>query len=96
MKDRQFLWLSSYAVAMALLEAVVVIYIRGVHTGSGPSLSPYSSRTLEIWRETATLVMLGAVGWLAGQRWPDRLAYGLFAFGLWDIWYYIWLKIFID
>jgi hypothetical protein len=24
------------------------------------------------------------------------LAYGLFAFGLWDIWYYIWLKVLIN
>jgi hypothetical protein len=48
---------------------------------------------METWREVATLVMLVAVGWLAGRRGLERLAYGLFAFGMWDIWYYVWLKV---
>jgi hypothetical protein len=78
---------------MALLEAVVVVYIRGLiqMTSERVSLGPYV--TMEVWREVATLVMLVAVGWLAGRRRTDRLAYGLFAFGLWDIWYYLWLRV---
>jgi hypothetical protein len=40
--------------------------------------------------------MLVTVGWLAGQHGPERLAYGVFAFGLWDIGYYFWLKVLID
>jgi hypothetical protein len=52
--------------------------------------------TTEVWREAATLMMLAAVGWLAGRRGGERLAYGLFAFGLWDIWYYVWLWVLID
>lgn len=27
---KRFLWVSAYAIAMALLEAVVVVYIRGL------------------------------------------------------------------
>jgi len=34
-----------------------------------------------------------AVGYLAGRGWPQKLAYFLFAFGLWDIGYYVGLKI---
>ncbi len=90
---KRFAWVSAYAIAMAFLEAVVVVYIRGLLniTNDHVALGPYV--TMEMWREAATLVMLASVGWLAGHRRADRLAYGLFAFGLWDIWYYIWLKV---
>ena len=93
---KRFLWISIYAIAMALFEAVVVVYIRGLlHiTNDHVVLGPYV--TMELWREAATLVMLVAVGWLAGRRPLERLVYGLFAFGLWDIWYYIWLKVWLD
>jgi hypothetical protein len=83
----RFDWVSAYAIAMAFLEAVVVVYIRGLLniTNDHVALGPYV--TMEMWREVATIVMLASVGWLAGRRRADRLAYGLFAFGLWDIWY---------
>ena len=94
--SKRFFWISVFAIAMALLEAVVVAYIRGLHqlTNNQAVLGPYM--TMEIWREGATLVMLIAVGWLTGRQSIERLAYGLFAFGLWDIWYYVWLKVFLD
>jgi hypothetical protein len=93
---QRFLWISMYAVAMALLEAVVVAYIRALLdvTADHVSLGPYVR--MELWREVATIGMLVAVGWLAGRQPLDRLAYGLFAFGLWDIAYYAWLKVLID
>jgi hypothetical protein len=93
---KRFLWVSAYAVAMAFLEAVVVVYIRGLLqiTNDHVTLGPYV--TMETWREAATLVMLAAVGWLAGRKRLDRWAYAWFAFGVWDIWYYIWLKALID
>jgi len=93
---KRFLWVSAYAIAMAFLEAVVVVYIRGLLqiTNDHVTLGPYV--TMETWREAATLVMLASVGWLAGRKRLDRWAYGWFAFGVWDIWYYIWLKVLID
>jgi hypothetical protein len=93
---RRFLWVSAYAIAMALLEAVVVVYIRGLIQVTSDHVAPGPYVRMETWREAATLVMLAAVGWLAGRRRVERWAYGLFAFGLWDIWYYIWLKVLID
>ena len=39
--------------------------------------------------------MLLAVGWIAGTKIQSRLGYSFFAFGLWDIFYYIFLKVFI-
>jgi hypothetical protein len=51
---------------------------------------------MEAWREAATIIMLVAVGWLAGRNRIDRLAYGMFAFAMWDIWYYVWLKVLVN
>ncbi|MDD4871500.1 MAG: hypothetical protein PHR77_13165 [Kiritimatiellae bacterium] len=81
---------------MALLEAVAVAYLRALLRINDSHVALGTYIPMEIGREVATIVMLVAVGWLAGRRRGDRWAYGLFAFGLWDIWYYIWLKVLID
>jgi hypothetical protein len=93
---RRFLWVSAYAMAMALLEAVVVVYLRGLLQITNDHVALGSYFTMEIWREAATLVMLASIGWLAGRRRIERWAYGLFAFGVWDVFYYVWLKVLVD
>ena len=93
---QRFFWVSAYAIAIALLEAVVVAYLRALLLITDEHVALGSYIPLEIGREVATMVMLIAVGWLAGRKGSDRLAYGLFAFGLRDIWYYVWLKVLID
>ncbi|MBI3414785.1 MAG: hypothetical protein HY043_05595 [Verrucomicrobia bacterium] len=85
-----------YALAMAWVESAVVFYLRSLID----RLVPFQPNPLpfaggfgfaEIVREVATMVMLLAVGWLAGRTWRSRLAYALLAFGVWDIAYYLWL-----
>jgi hypothetical protein len=93
---KRFLWVSAYAVAMAFLEAVVVVYLRGLLHITNDHVALGSYFTMEIWREVATLVMLVSIGWLAGRRGIERWACGLFAFGMWDIFYYAWLKVLVD
>jgi len=39
--------------------------------------------------------MLAAVGWLAGRNFRTRLAYALIAFGVWDIFYYLFLAVMV-
>jgi hypothetical protein len=85
---KRFLWVSVYAIAMAVLEAVVVVYIRGLLRITTDHVSLGQYVRMEALREAATIVMLVAVGWLAGRGRLARLAYGLFAFGLWDIFYW--------
>jgi hypothetical protein len=86
--------------AMAAIESAVVVYLRALHTGAAP-LSvlqyelPGQLLTIEVAREAATLVMLIAVAALAGRGVWERFLYFAFAFGLWDIFYYIWLWVFI-
>jgi hypothetical protein len=87
-----------FAIAMAWVEAAVVYYLRTMVN----RIEPYQSNPLplvgglgpvELAREFATLVMLFTVGWLAGRDWRARLGYSAVAFGVWDICYYLFLKV---
>ncbi|MGH7456447.1 MAG: hypothetical protein ACRENG_34175, partial [bacterium] len=89
-----------FAVAMAWVESAVVVYLRTLVD----RLEPYQVNPLplvprlgeaEIVRELATMIMLFAAGWLAGNTRRTRLGYSLIAFGVWDILYYVFLKIIV-
>lgn len=51
--------------------------------------------SLELWRELATLAMLACMAFIAGQRNREKVAYFFLAFGVWDIFYYVFLKVFV-
>lgn len=55
------------------------------------------ARTLrtEVGREAATIVMLLTLALLAGHSFPHALGVFLLAFGVWDITYYLFLKLLI-
>lgn len=93
---RKLLWVFLFAVAFAFVEASVVVYLRAIYYPEGFSfpLKVIVSRHLvvEVCREAATLVMLASVGILAGRNRWQRFGYFCFAFGVWDIFYYVWLK----
>lgn len=89
-----------WAIAFALVEAMVVYYLRklfalqyGLGFEPGDFHFPRDYLPFEQAREAATMVMLLAVGYVAGRTWWQRLAYWLFAFGVWDIFYYVWLYV---
>jgi len=88
--------ISLFAIAMGFLEAAVVVYLRLHFYPNGFSFPltviPENILMVEMTREAATLVMLAAVGWIAGQSSLSRCAYFSIAFGVWDIFYYIFLK----
>jgi hypothetical protein len=46
-------------------------------------------------RELATLVVVLSADWVAGKSIQSRLGFALVAFGVWDIFYYMWLRVFI-
>jgi hypothetical protein len=87
-----------YAIAMAWVESAVVFYLRSMidriephQPDPLPVIGGFAS--VELPREFATLVMLFAVGFLAGRTWRARIGYAAIAFGVWDIFYYVFLKI---
>src|SRR5690242_9759131 len=94
----RWLVVALYAIAMAWVEAAVVYYLRTLVD----RIDPYQPNPLpiatglgeaELVREFATLAMLVAVGWLAGATWRSRAAYAFVAFGIWDIFYYVFLRV---
>jgi len=91
----------AFAVAMAYLEAAVVVYLQGAlgaQVGAIFPLRPVSEVgdlvAIEAGREAATLVMIGMVGLLIGRTRLERLAWSAVVFGVWDIGYYAWLHVF--
>lgn len=91
----------AYAVAMAYVEAAVVVYLEralGADVGDVFPIRPITEAgdlaAIEIGREAATLVMIGAVGIIAGRSRLERLAWAAVVFGAWDIGYYAWLYVF--
>lgn len=95
--QRSRLWsVAIFALAMAYVEAAVVVYLRRVYgiVDLARDVVPYQPflAATEVAREAATLVMLLAVGWAAGRSLQARLGLASLAFGLWDIFYYAWLK----
>lgn len=50
----------------------------------------------EVGREAATLVLIFSGAWLLGQNRRQRFAYFLTIFAVWDIFYYVWLKVVLN
>jgi hypothetical protein len=50
---------------------------------------------IELAREAATILMLGGVAWAAARNFPSRLAAFSLIFGVWDLTFYLWLKVLI-
>ncbi|MGD1846731.1 MAG: hypothetical protein ACFB10_15185 [Salibacteraceae bacterium] len=95
-----FLWLTIFSIAMAFLETAVVVYLRKLFypDGFGFPLVPISQdlTVVEFWREVATMIMLLGAGVMAGKTAARRFAGFLFCFAIWDIFYYVFLKVLLD
>jgi len=88
----------AFAIAMAWLEAASVFYIRALVD----RIEPYQANPLpvngtlgnvELVREASTLVMIATLGMLAGRTWRSRAGYAALTFGVWDIFYYVFLRL---
>lgn len=98
---RQILWLIIFSISMGLLEAVVVVYLRELYYPEGFQfpLQPIENYTIalaEFFREAATILMLFGVGYLFGRNFITRFAGFLLSFAIWDIFYYVFLKILLN
>jgi hypothetical protein len=87
-----------FAIAMAYVEAAVVVYLRKLFAVQFDLVLtaksfhfPAAYLHYEQGREAATIVMLLAVAALTGRSLREKAAFFLFAFGVWDIFYYVWL-----
>lgn len=101
-----------WGIAFGFVEASVVEYLRAIYypisTGGFDfpvqtiaeirNMGPEHFRRLEIEivREFFTLVMLGAIAIAAARNRREALAYFMIAFGVWDLFYYLGLKVFLN
>ena len=94
-----------FSIVFANIEASVVVYLRHIFHPDGFHFpmtvfgeGPHWKRFLftEIGREAATMVLILTTCWLAGRNRHQRFAYFLTIFAIWDIFYYVWLKVLID
>jgi hypothetical protein len=97
---RTLLVVGLFAVAMAFLESAVVVYLRSLYYPEGFSfplkIMPANILMVEVIREAATIVMLAAVAWIAGGSVLGRFAFFAFAFSVWDIFYYVFLRLILN
>lgn len=96
---KRVFYISLFAIAMAYVEAAVVIYLRELYYPAD-ILNIFPAKVfsmfdlyVELVRELATLVMLFAVGMTSTDNFKKGLMGFLYSWGVWDIFYYIWLYI---
>lgn len=94
-----------FGVAFGYIEAAVVVYLRTIFHPDGFTfpltnfgINPLWKPLLitEIGREAAALILILTGAWLFGKNRHQRFAYFATIFAIWDIFYYIWLKVLID
>lgn len=99
----KFLWLAIFAIAMAFVETAVVVYLREMYFPENiqqifpPKIFHPRDVWIELGRELATITMLLSAAILTTQRSALRIFSAfVFAFGLWDLFYYVFLKLTIN
>ena len=94
-----------FSIAFAYIESAVVVYLRVIFHPDGFTFPLSNVDTIlqhkailltEIGREAATIVLILTGAWLFGRNLQQRFAYFLTIFAVWDIFYYVWLKVLLD
>jgi hypothetical protein len=100
MTNSQLIWLAIFGIAMGLLESIVVVYLRELYFPGGFGFPlrfiPDQMLRTEILRELATIIMLVALVATSARTFVLRFAVFLFVFGVWDMFYYVFLKVLLD
>lgn len=97
---RMFILTGLFAIAMGFLEAIVVVYLRELYYPNGFSFPlqtmPTNILSLELVREICTMVILLTIALIAGKNKLQKFAWFIFCFAVWDIFYYVGLKLFLN
>lgn len=97
MKSKAYVALWIVGLTIGWFEASIVIYLRALLYPGGfafPMVEmPMNLLGVEIAREACSLILLAAIAYLAGARRADRWGAFLLLFGIWDLTYYVVLKL---
>jgi hypothetical protein len=94
------LWIITiFFIALGYIESAVVVYLREILYPQGFQfpLAPIETHLAitEIIREVATLIVLLCIGMITGRTFTEKFAWFLYSFAIWDIIYYVFLKLLI-
>ncbi|HNZ29663.1 MAG TPA: hypothetical protein PLB12_11345 [Candidatus Goldiibacteriota bacterium] len=98
-KNENFILINAviFSAAFGFLEAAVVVYLRELWYPQGFAfpikIISGGIITAEYLREAATLIMIFSAACIAGKTKLQRFAYFMLIFGVWDIVFYLALKI---
>ena len=96
---KTLIWVTIFGIAFAMIETAVVTYLRELYYPEGfefpLKLSGIEITAVELYRELATMLLLISVAILAGKTGKERFAWFIFAFAIWDIFYYVFLFVFL-
>lgn len=97
---KKIIWLTLFSIAMGFMETAIVVYLRKIYypNGFGFPLIPIDPdiALIEFFREAATIIMLLGIGILTGKTASQKFAFFIYCFAIWDIFYYVFLKLLID
>ncbi len=94
-----------FSIAFGYIESAVVVDLRAIfhpHGFNFPmqvfALTPQGRHLLltEVGREAATLVLILTAAWLFSRKRQETVAWFMLIFAVWDIFYYVWLKVLLD
>ena len=97
---KRITWLTIFSIAMGFMETVIVVYLRKIYYPNGfefPLVGmDMDIMKAEILREAATLIMLVGIGILTSKTASEKFAFFIFSFAIWDIFYYVFLKVLLN
>jgi len=96
---KNLFWIFLFSVAFGFIEATVVIYLRQIYYPEGFSfpIKIISDKTIftEYLRELATLILIFSASYVAGKTKMEKFGYFMYIFGIWDIFYYVFLYLWL-
>jgi len=100
MRRHNYIALWIVGLTIGWFEAAIVVDLRALFYPNGFTfplvVMPNRLLAVEVAREACSLVLLAAIAWLAGQRRAERWGAFLLLFGIWDLFYYVVLKLVLD
>lgn len=92
-------FLTLFGISFAFIESSVVIYLRNLYYPEGPIFPlkeiPENILLVEVFREFSTLIIIFSTSLLTGRTKIIKIASFFYIFGVWDIFYYIFLYLFL-
>jgi hypothetical protein len=99
-QSKKIIWVTLFSIAMGFMETAVVVYLRTIYYPEGFNfpLVPIEPNIalIEFLREITTIIMLVGIGVLTGKNASQKFAYFIYSFAIWDIFYYVFLKLVLN